>query len=197
MNQFTADAANVAYEECREHRRRKGDPVVAKDLVTQMDRVWVVYRDATIGRWAKRLVTVCEPDGRSGHELESLVREVSGLLVSWNTFWETPLWEPEGAEDRKQLQGEQVAFVSWGIACIWWMLHEGTEIAPLLSYTCNEIEAWLRGKERSESLITREKIGAGRVVEQHLMFAPPRKSTEIGEAAAQLSLLRESVGMGS
>jgi hypothetical protein len=77
------------------------------------------------------------------------------------------------------------------------MLHEGTEIAPLLNYTCDEIEAWLREKERSESLITRKKIGSGRVVEQQLIFAPPRKGTEIGEAAVQLSLLRESVGMGS
>ena len=173
MNQFTVDAANVAYEECREHTRRKDDRVTVEKLIARMDSVWVNYRNAIIERWADRLVTACEPDTRSDRELEGLVWQVSGLLASWNTFWETPLWEPEGVEDREQLREEQVTFISWGIACIWWVRHEGTEIALLLSYTPDEIETWLKEKDRAESLVVRKKTRSGRVIEQRLMFARP------------------------
>jgi hypothetical protein len=194
MNVFTIDATNVAYEECLGHRRHKSEPVTIKELATRMDRVWVIHRDTTIGIWAERLVASCKPDRRSDRELEHLVWEVSGLLASWNTFWETPLWEPEGAQEREQLRIEQTTYVSWGISCIWWMLHEGTEIAPLLDYTNDEIETWLTDREQAESRIARTKTKSGQVVEQHLMFGQPRQGTEPGEATAQFVLLKEAAG---
>ena len=170
MNEFTEAVAQVAFDGYLAQKKRKQGPVTVDDLVADMDSVWIGYRDTRIGEWANGLVAICEPENQPDEELESLVWDMSDKLVAWNITWETPLWEPDGDEERVLLRSEQVTFVAWGIACLWWMAMEGTEIAPLLRYTRDEIEAWLKDQLAAESLLLRKNTRSGPVI-QHKMFA--------------------------
>ena len=192
MDDFTYEVIETAYEQWMERRKKKSERITLSKLTNEMDHVWADYRDAQMEEWADRLIVQCKPESLPDDVLEELTWQVQGKLLSWNIVWETPLWEPESDEDREQLRDEQIRFVSWGIAGLWWVKLEGTEIAPLMNYTHDEIEAWLKEKEHTEAFIKRKRTKSGTVVEQHLMFARSRESTESSDAPSQLSLL--SVG---
>jgi hypothetical protein len=170
VNEFTEAVAQVAFDGYLAQKKRKQGPVTVDDLVADMDSVWIGYRDTRIEKWANGLVAICEPENQPDEELESLVWDMSDKLVAWNITWETPLWEPDGDEERILLRSEQVTFVTWGIACLWWMAMEGTEITPLLHYTRDEVEAWLKDQLAAESLLLRKNTRSGPVI-QHKMFA--------------------------
>ncbi|MEE8392620.1 MAG: hypothetical protein V3S14_17720, partial [Anaerolineae bacterium] len=161
--------AQVAFDSYLEQKKRKG-PITVDDLVADMDSVWIGCRDARIAEWANGLAAICEPEDQSDEKLESLVWDMSGELTAWNITWETPLWEPDGDEERTLLRSEQSTFVAWGIACLWWLAMEGTEIAPLLHYGRDEIETWLKNQLATESLLLRKNTRSGAVI-QHRMFA--------------------------
>ena len=188
MDDFTHEVIETAYEQWMERRKKKSERITLPKLTNEMDHVWADYRDAQMEEWAGRLIVQCKPESLPDDALEELTWQVQGKLLSWNIIWEAPLWDAESA-DREQLREEQIRFVSWGIAGLWWVKLEGTEIAPLLDYTHAEIETWLKEKEQAESLVERKKTRSGTVVEQHLMFAISRESTETSDATIQLSLL--------
>ena len=192
MDDFTREVIETAYEQWMERRKKKSERITLPKLTNEMDHVWADYRDAQMEEWAGRLIAECKPESLQDDALEELTCQVQGKLLSWNIIWETPLWGAESAEDREQLREEQIRFVSWGIAGLWWVKLEGTETAPLLDYTHAEIETWLKEKEQAESLVERKRTKSGTVVEQHLMFARSRESTESSDAPTQLALL--SVG---
>lgn len=189
MDDFAREVIETAYEQWMERRKKKSEKITLPKLINEMDHVWADYRDAQMEEWAGRLIAGCKPENLPDDALEELTWQVQGKLLSWNIIWEAPLWDAESAEDREQLREEQIRFVSWGIAGLWWVKLEGTEIAPLLDYTHAEIETWLKEKEQAEALIKREKTKSGTVVGQHLMFARSRGSTENSDAPIQLSLL--------
>ena len=192
MDDFTHEVIETAYEQWMERRKKKSERITLPKLTNEMDHVWADYRDAQMEEWAGRLIVQCKPESLPDDALEELTWQVQGKLLSWNIIWEAPLWDAESAEAREQLREEQIRFVSWGIAGLWWVKLEGTEIAPLLDYTHAEIETWLKEKEQAESLVERKKTRSGTVVKQHLMFARSRESTESADTPTQLSLL--SVG---
>ena len=169
MDEFTETIAQVAFSNYIEQKKRKG-PITVDKLVSDMDSVWICYRDAHIEKWADGLVAICKPESQSDEALESLVCDVAAKLQKWNMMWEIPLWEPEDDEERVLLRSEQSTFVAWGIACLWWWKMEGTEIAPLLRYDRNEIETWLKNQLATESLLLKKNTRF-RAVIQHRMFA--------------------------
>ncbi len=171
MDEFTREVARTAFENLLDQKHGNAKSVTVKDLQAEMDSVWILYRNFQIGNWADRLMAVSSGQHLSTRLLESLVQDVNDKLLDWGTVWaELPLWEPENNEERAQLWDEQCTFVSWGIACLWWLAMEGSKIAPLLTYTDGSIDTWLREKLARESMLIRKRTKSGQVVVQQKMF---------------------------
>ena len=86
-------------------------------------------------------------------------------------MWEIPLWEPEDETEREEIAQEQAHYVAWCIACLWWVAHEGSEIAPTLNYTRDELAAWLEARNEAESRIVRAQTRSGNDALQMTMWA--------------------------
>ena len=169
MDEFTRVAIQGAYDDCVTLKRR--DPIAAADLMAAMGRNWVHFRDIIIESWADRLTLACKAEDRSDQELEALLILVDNSLCDTNLYWEVPLWDADDAEERAALRDEQVTFIAWGIAVLWWIANEGNAIAPILRYTENEVQAWLKAKLEAEKFLVRRRTKVGEVVTQVAMFA--------------------------
>ena len=176
MDEFTLDVISAAYDECcqgytgdRRRKRSKREVVTLDELISQSEYVWIMHRNARIEEWANRLmnVTVKLPD----REIVDLVLDVDNMLLQWGIQWEVPLWEPDGEDECVLLQNEQIRFVACGIAGLWWLTMEGTEIAPVLHFIRDEVAAWLNEKQAQEALLVRRKTKSGHSVVQQRMFA--------------------------
>jgi hypothetical protein len=170
MDEFTGTLLQGAYDDCVALRRRS-DPITAAKLMAAMGRNWVHYRDILIESWADRLTLACKAEDRSDEELEALLIPVDNSLCDTNLHWEVPLWDTDDAEERAALRDEQITFIAWGIACLWWVANEGNAIAPILRYTEDEVQAWLAAKLQAERYVVRRRTRTGDVVTQHAMFA--------------------------
>ena len=168
MDDLTMRIAESAFRDCR--KRRRGEPISVSDLEARMLSIWIDFRDLIIERWAADLETICRV---SGPTLENLMVEIDDALlcrVSGAHLWEPPLWDADSADELTDMEHQQVTYAAWGIACLWWTAHEGSDIAPTLHYTPDELEAWLQEHKQQEARIVRVQTRSGDEVAQFAMW---------------------------
>lgn len=168
MDDLTTRIAEAAFKDCRKQRRE--EPVSIKDLEARMLSIRIDFRDLIIERWAAGLETICQV---SGPALADLMVEIDNALlrrVLGAHLWELPLWEADSADERLDMEQQQVIYAAWGIACLWWTAHEGSDIAPTLHYTPDELEAWLQEHKRQEARIVRVQTRSGGEIAQFAMW---------------------------
>jgi hypothetical protein len=132
--------------------------------------IWIDLRDLIIERWAADMETICQV---SGPALEDLLVETDDALlrrVSGAHLWEPPLWDADSADELTDTGHQQVTYVAWGIACLWWTAHEDSDIAPTLHYTRDELEAWLQERKRLEARIVCVQTRSGHEIAQFAMW---------------------------
>ena len=168
LDDLTTRIAESAFRDCR--KRRRGEPISVSDLEARMLSIWIDFRDLIIERWAAYLETICQ---MSGPTLEDLMVEIDDALlcrVSGAHLWEPPLWETGSADELTDMERQQVTYAAWGIACLWWTAHEGSDIAPTLHHTQDELEAWLQERKRKDSRIVRVRTRSGSEIAQFAMW---------------------------
>jgi len=176
VDDLTTRIAESAFRDCR--MRRRGEPVSVNDLEARMLSIWIDFRDLIIERWAADLETICQMSGSALEDLmveidDALLRRVSGAHGSAElaeVLWEPPLWETGSADELTDLEHQQVTYAACGIACLWWTAHEGSDIAPTLHHTQDELEAWLQERKLQESRIVRVRTRSGGEIAQFAMW---------------------------
>ena len=139
MDEFTKELIALAYRTCKGRKRCKSDPVTVDELIQQMGRHWVNYRDGTIAIWADRLLNIASPQEADRDRLLGLIGEIDARLMHCGVYWELP-----GDDDPIEYIAQ---FGAYGIAVLWWIYHEGTDVAPIPQYTREEIAAWLSQRQ--------------------------------------------------
>ena len=139
MDDFTQELVELAFQTCKGQKRRKKDLVNVEDLIRQMERHWVTYRDGTIAIWAARIL-----DRVPRQRLEGLVERVNGLLIDCGVYWEFPYEDdpPEWAAE----------FSAQGLAALRWIYRENTGKAKVLRYTREELATWLRQAQNQQQV---------------------------------------------
>jgi len=141
VDKFTQDLIELSYQTVKARQRKKSDAVTVNDLIRQIGRHWVNYRDGIVAIWANRIYAKARQ-----HRLVALTERVYDLLAQHGEYWEFP-YEDDPPERWAEFSASGVAALHWIHLEIADKSHSRWGKATVPRYTREELVAWLSERQ--------------------------------------------------